>query len=358
MPASKPNIALIIDSESWAFANIANQLVRHLGDRYEFRIIPAEVIDNVVQTLIMTADCAVTHFFWRDFLNAVMDDFSQGYCRELGFKSHGLFLNRYLRRRAITTSVYDHLFLTEAEIRSRIPLFNQIIDGYTVSSQRLLDAYRAIDAFPEPAGLTEDGVDLDIFKPMNLSRFESAGRRTMVIGWAGNSEWCSERGEDFKGLHSILKPAVEQLQHEGLDIRLKLADRRERMIPHEEMPEYYAGIDLYVCPSKIEGTPNPVLEAVACGVPVISTDVGVVPQLFRDDPYDMILPERSVGALTSRIRRHYESDALQVRRISSYGLRMIKDWSWDRKAANFGRFFDGFLAAPQMVMHDVPAYVS
>ncbi|WZB73295.1 glycosyltransferase family 4 protein [Achromobacter xylosoxidans] len=44
------------------------------------------------------------------------------------------------------------------------------------------------------------------------------------------------------------------------------------------MPAYYNSLDLYVCPSAIEGTPNPVLEAMACGVPVISTDVGIVPK--------------------------------------------------------------------------------
>lgn len=87
----------------------------------------------------------------------------------------------------------------------------------------------------------------------------------MRVGWAGNSKWAGEL-EDFKGYHSLLKPAVEQLQSEGLNIELVLADRQLGFIPHDEMVKYYSQIDVYVCPSKIEGTPNPVLESMACGV--------------------------------------------------------------------------------------------
>ncbi|WP_250147674.1 hypothetical protein [Escherichia coli] len=56
----------------------------------------------------------------------------------------------------------------------------------------------------------------------------------MRVGWAGNSKWAGEL-EDFKGYHSLLKPAVEQLQSEGLNIELVLADRQLGFIPHDEM---------------------------------------------------------------------------------------------------------------------------
>lgn len=337
--SAKPKIALVIDSESWAFANIARQIVERLDDEFDFRIIPSAVIDNVVQVLMMTADCAVTHFFWRDFLNSVTGESARMYSRGLGFGSYSRFFDRFVKHRTITTSVYDHLFLSQPEMQRRKNLFNELIDGYTVSSKRLMTIYRKVPDIPDPDELTEDGVDLSLFKPINLERFHSLGQRTMVVGWAGNSAWSSERGEDFKGLHTLLRPAVQQLRDEGLDIRLELADRQERQIQHADMPEYYAQLDLYVCVSKMEGTPNPVLEAAACGVPVLSTNVGVVPQVFGSDPFGTILPERSVPALKRAIRRRYHSSALQSRRLSSYNLRRIQQWGWDLKIDHFRTFF-------------------
>ncbi|MDY0309336.1 MAG: glycosyltransferase family 4 protein [Castellaniella sp.] len=335
----RPRIALIVDSESWAFANIARQIMHHLEPDYRFQVIPAAVIDNIVQVLLMTEDCAVTHFFWRDFLNSVQDETAERYVRSLGFRSPASFLRRFVHRRAITTSVYDHLFLSPPEVEARRGLFNHLIKDYTVSSQRLLEIYRRLDGLPAPGMLIEDGVDLERFRPHNLQRLRALHDRPLVIGWAGNSSWSSERGEDFKGLHTLLRPAVQQLRQEGLDVRLELADRQQHQIPHEEMPEYYARLDLYVCVSKMEGTPNPVLEALACGVPVISTDVGVVPQVLVGDPHGQILPERSIEALKHRIRAYCLAGPEEAIRLSEYGLECIRHWGWADKAARFGQFF-------------------
>lgn len=335
-------IALIVDSDSWAFANKAHQLAKNLGQRFDFRIIPTVVVDNINQVLMMTADCAIVHFFWREYLNLVTHEFSHNYSRLLGFDPDA-FSDKYVRNRIITMSVQDHLFLSDAEIEARVPLFNEIAKGYTVCSQRLMNIYRSIDSYPNPTRLAEGGVDLELFQPINLERFDSLGRRAIVIGWAGNSAWGAHLGEDFKGFHTILKPAVEQLQKEGMNIRLELADRQQGFIAHKDMSAYYAKLDLYVCTSKIEGIPNTVLEAMACGVPVISTDVGVVPEAFEGDPFNMILPCRNVDSLKERIRIIYSGGQEMSRAISEYGLLKIKKWGWNRKAKDFELFFEHFL---------------
>ncbi|WP_425499345.1 glycosyltransferase [Natronosalvus caseinilyticus] len=45
-------------------------------------------------------------------------------------------------------------------------------------------------------------------------------------------------------------------------------------VPHSEMPQYYQSADLVVCPSHLEGLPNVLLEAAACGTPTLARDVG------------------------------------------------------------------------------------
>ena len=52
-----------------------------------------------------------------------------------------------------------------------------------------------------------------------------------------------------------------------------------RLVPYAELPAWYRSLDLYVCPSLIEGIPYGPLEALACGVPVVSTDYSAVTEV-------------------------------------------------------------------------------
>lgn len=53
-------------------------------------------------------------------------------------------------------------------------------------------------------------------------------------------------------------------------------------LPLEELPAMYSGLDFYLCLSRIEGGPYPVMETMSCGVKVISTEVGIVPELVEE----------------------------------------------------------------------------
>lgn len=340
-PIKKPKIALIIDAENWAFANIANQLKKNLSSYYDFMIIPTQLISNLHHVLMMTKDCDLVHFFWREFIRAQNNSYYTLYNKEIGI-SDIEFDERFIKGRKFTTTIYDHLFLSHDEILERQSFYNEKIVAYSVCSSKLFQIYNDISCYPSPKIVTEDGVDLTLFKPVNLTRFNNIQDRELVVGWAGNSKWAGDI-EDFKGFHSILKPAVEELQMEGLRIRLELADRQNGFIPHTEMVNYYAKIDLYVCPSKIEGTPNPVLESMACGVPVISTDVGVVRDAFGPLQKEWLLAERSQKALKEKLRKFYFERESLISNLSNENIEMIKKWDWSIKSQNFKSFFDSVL---------------
>ena len=336
----KPKVALVIDTDHWAFGNISRQLQRYLSDRFDFIVIPMDIIENIDQVFMMARDCEIVHFFWREHLALIGTPYYRSYIESLGL-SYPKFERSFIDSKIITTSIYDHLLLTSEELAQRQSLFTDRLSGYMVGSKKLKSIYSNVPGYPEPAIVAEDGVDLTLFKPQNLNRLQNVGERNLVVGWVGNSKWASEL-EDFKGVHTILKPALEQLQAEGLKITSFLADRQERFIPHDQMPDYYGKIDVLVCTSKIEGTPNPVLEAMACGVPVISTDVGIVPQALGPLQQQMILKERSVECLKAQLRLLLEQTSLLIE-LSAENLESIRGWDWSFKAENFHQFFSARL---------------
>ncbi len=133
----------------------------------------------------------------------------------------------------------------------------------------------------------------------------------------------------------------------GLERLRRQADRAVGFIPHKEMAAYYSEIDVLVCVSKIEGTPNPILEAVACGVPVISTDVGIVPEVLGRLQRELILPERSVEALMAALIR-INIDRSLLAQISAENTKIIESWDWSRRVKAFEMFFGTvFTAAPR-----------
>ncbi|MBM6593436.1 glycosyltransferase [Microvirga pudoricolor] len=336
---SRPKIGLVVDTVGWAFDNIAHQIVTHLSSDFAFDILASYDIGERVRLLPLLQQNDLVHFFWRQDPLSLQDPGLVGELSKFGISTQEL-RDRYLSNRAVTTSVYDHLFLGADDIERFAPLF-QSVTGYSVSSQRLHDIYSEISAYPPPSMLIPDGVDLDRFRK-GLSRRPRDRDRPLVVGWAGNSAWAADI-EDFKGVHTILKPALSELNAEGIPLDSYFADRQIRMIPHHDMPDYYASIDVFVCVSKIEGTPNPVLEAMACGVPVISTDVGIVPQAFGPKQRDFILASRSKEDLKKALRRlHHERSLLDE--LSAENLISIQDWSWPQQVQKFKHFFNGMLA--------------
>ena len=77
-------------------------------------------------------------------------------------------------------------------------------------------------------------------------------------------------------------------------------------IPHEKLPECLNELKLLVLPSHTEGLPNILLEAMACGTPVLATPVGAIPDLVKDGSTGFVLENNSPEEIAEGVMRALE----------------------------------------------------
>jgi glycosyltransferase involved in cell wall biosynthesis len=103
-------------------------------------------------------------------------------------------------------------------------------------------------------------------------------------------------------------------------------------------PEYVRCVfrvsSIYVMPSRSEGLPSAVLEAMAAGVPVIVSDVGGLGALVRDGETGLTIPADDSGALADAIERYIQSPDLAVK-CATNASRYVQRFSLERMAESY-----------------------
>lgn len=323
-------ILLIADVPDWAFDNIARNIIAHQGEGHQITIAHmADFIARPSQLItrhFLPGSFDLIHFFWRDDLKTLLDPMViHQAANEAGVSVMAVI--DAICAPALTLSVYDHLHLTPDALADRAGALH-FVHAYSTSSPILDDIYHEAAGVPAPDAMIPDGVRRDFFRPGDGAPEGVAGQGgPLVVGWVGNSAWGAHSHDDAKGLHTILKPAIDRLGREGVAVTAHFADIQDRRRNRDEMATYYREIDVLVCASLIEGTPNPVLEAMAAGVAVVSTDVGIVRKALGPLQAQMILATRSPEAMADALRRLAEDRAL-LARLKAENLSVIPAWDW------------------------------
>ena len=74
-------------------------------------------------------------------------------------------------------------------------------------------------------------------------------------------------------------------------------------ISHEDLPDYLNRLRLLIIPSYSEGLPNIMLEAMACGTPVLATPVGAIPDIIKDGETGFIMENNTPACIAENINR-------------------------------------------------------
>ena len=98
--------------------------------------------------------------------------------------------------------------------------------------------------------------------------------------------------------------------------------------------KYYRALDLYLITSRIEGGPKAILEAWASGVPVVSTRVGMVPDIGKDQETVLLADVGDVETLYRKSAQVIENRQLGSD-LSRRGRMAMKSYSWDNIARQY-----------------------
>jgi glycosyltransferase involved in cell wall biosynthesis len=185
------------------------------------------------------------------------------------------------------------------------------------------------------------GIDLDRYRPLDKAamRAQLGVSGAMVLGIVATLR-------DWKG-HDYLLEAMQALKprHPGLMLmvvgdgprRAHLERRTDelglrdvvRFVGNQDnVEQWLSTFDFFALPSYgEEGVPQAVMQAMACGLPVISTGVGAIPEAVVADKTGLIIPTRDTAALAAAIARLVDNASLR-QQFAEAGLAYAR--------ANFG----------------------
>lgn len=169
----------------------------------------------------------------------------------------------------------------------------------------------------------QNGVDEELFRPAPIRP-----SRPQVC-WVGNSKSICNKGLD------LVRAACDRV---GVPL---LAEDNARpgasVLTQEEVRDrVYHASTLYICASEFEGTPNTILEAMACGLPVVSTRVGNAPEIVRDGSNGFLV-DRSVAGLAEGIESLLRLDPETLSRNARQSV--LEGWTWRHRTRAYEAMF-------------------
>jgi len=205
------------------------------------------------------------------------------------------------------------------------------------------------------------GVDLNLFKPVSEKQKQQIKKKLGLplnkivigsfqkdgVGWGEGLEPKLIKGPD------IFVKAVEELSISYPIFVLLVGPARgyvksnleKRNIPYKsigyirnfrEMGKYYKVLDLYLITSRIEGGPKQILETWASGIPVVSTKVGMVPDIARNGDNILLADVENINQLVDKTKNIIKNEELRKKIITS-GLKTVQDYSWEKIAKRYFR---------------------
>lgn len=222
--------------------------------------------------------------------------------------------------------------------------------GLVTVAAALKEELAALGVPPERVEVLRNGVDLERFRPADRERERALlglrGRTLLSVG-----HLIPRKGHDLAiGSLPLLPESRLLVAGDGPEARslrelagrLGVADRVTFLgaVPQDQLPRYYVASDALVLASSREGWANVLLESMACGTPVVASDVWGTPEVVAAPEAGVLMASRTAEGVAEGVRALFASypDRAATRRYA-------EGFSWDDTSAGQLRLFRRILAS-------------
>jgi len=214
----------------------------------------------------------------------------------------------------------------------------------------------SLGADPARMSVLHNGVDVDRFKPLKTLREEK--RRKLGIPTKATVILTVRRLVYKNGIDTLIETATTaikqnpnliflvvgtgpdqtQIQTQAKQLGISRNFRLMGFVSDEELPSFYNAADLFVLPSKSgEGLPLVSLEAMACGLPVIATDVGGIREIIPEG-YGKFVPPDSPDTMAEAV---IEFSQVNLQPLKQKLRTRVEDrFSWEKNVEQLAQIYE------------------
>lgn len=209
---------------------------------------------------------------------------------------------------------------------SKIWNYTDAFNGLSVNN---LGLFEMVNSKCNKLAYIPNGVDTEFYFPKHTDL-----DKPIVLGWVGNID----RKE--KNYDAIFLPLSKKLtNYKFVSVATKKASKN--ILTSEQMIKFYHSIHFLLVTSSFEGTPNPALEAASCGVPIISTKVGNMPDLIMQGSNGYLVECTTVDSfkemLLNEIENLHKNRYIEMRKNARKTIET--SWAWSTSCQSFAKFF-------------------
>lgn len=310
----KKNILLIIDYQNGTFYNIVSMIKKYLGQKFNIFVDAYINLPDYKNKYKGIKIDMVIKFWYEHYCTDPFDIFTKA---------------------KKVLCIYDYIYWNSDINKNNADKYKKILDeninkidfilySCPIIKNLLIKNYGSRinrKLFP-----VFDGYDPTLFY-----YYKYNNNTKLIVGWVGNS----------LNIYKKLDTLKEIIKNKNW-IELKIQDKNNNPIPQNKMLNFYRNVDVVVCLSTAEGTPNPILEASACGRAWISTDVGIV-SILNNITTTTIKPGfiiKNESELLEKLEILYKNRQIMKEMGLIGSMCCKKNFTWENQIKQFEKIFD------------------